>query len=233
MVRHACVCVIVILVSAPTVFGADVPTLQSPVNDYGNILSISEEQELKSALLSQEKQTSNQIVILTIPSLDGDNLEMYANMVFNTWKLGTAKNDNGVLILYAVKEDKIRIEVGQGLEGSIPDAIASQIIRKEMRPKFTEQDYAGGFSAAIIAITKAAKGEYEVDGSGGGGISIIWLFVAIGLIVVIFTIVYAVAGMDGVVMLLYILTAVARRGGGGGGGYGGSGGRGSGGGASG
>lgn len=170
---------LLLFASAP-LWGAEVPKLQGPVNDYANVLSAEEQKKLTGFLIGQERKTTNQIVVLTVKSLDGDTIEGFAEKVFSTWKLGQKGKDNGVLIVLATAERKIRIEVGHGLEGALPDVIASRIIREEMAPKFKEKNFADGFMAAAVAIDKAIAGEFQAEGQpkgrdGGGGGWPLWL----------------------------------------------------------
>lgn len=203
---------------------AEVPSLQSPVNDYAGVISQAQENELRSMLLNQEKETGNQIVILTVKKLDGDTIETFAEKVFNTWKLGHAKKDNGVLVVAAVDDRVMRIEVGYGLEGVLTDALCSQIIRKEMAPKFKEKDFGGGFVAAVTAIEKAVKGEYTVEES----IVNWWVILLIVAIVLLLILLDVIITGGNIVGLIFAIGS-----GGGGGGYGGGGGGSGGGGASG
>lgn len=212
---------LLLLLSAP-LWGAEIPKLTGPVNDTANVLSEKAKKELTEFLLKQEKDTSNQIVILTVKSLDGDTIEDFAVRVFEKWKLGQKGKDNGVLIVLATVERKIRIEVGHGLEGALPDVIASRIIRDEMAPRFKEEvkDFDGGFMAAVVAIDKAIKGEYTVEETGKG--FPLWLTIVIVIAVIL--IVIDVAANKGDALTLFLLYAVLSTRSGGGGGYGGGGG---------
>lgn len=134
------------------------------VHDEAHVLSASTIDELELMLEKHEDSTSNQIAILIIPSLEGDNLEEYSlRVAHDEWKLGTSGNDNGILLLVSVNEHKMRIEVGQGLEGVVPDAISSRIIRNEMAPFFRENNYDAGVKAGILSIIKAINNEYTID----------------------------------------------------------------------
>jgi len=96
-----------------------------------------------------------------INSLEGYPIEYYANEVAEKNKIGTKKHDNGVLFVVAKKDKKMRIEVGYGLEGALPDALASSILRNEVRPYFRRGDYYSGIAAGLTAIMKATVGEYK------------------------------------------------------------------------
>ena len=133
------------------------------VHDDAKILSPAFVNQLEQQLKTYEDSTSNQIAVLTVPSLEGEVIEEYTLKVSEHWKLGQAKNDNGVLLFIAVNDRKVRIEVGEGLEGPLPDAICNQIIRNEMAPYFRQDNYEGGVSAAVTSIIKAIGGEYVAD----------------------------------------------------------------------
>ncbi len=159
------------------------------VHDEARVLSQSTLDNLEQTLKAFEDSTTNQIAILTIPSLDGEILEQYAIRVAHTeWKLGQKDKDNGVLLLVVVNDRKVRIEVGQGLEGVLTDALSSRIIRNEIAPNFRRGDYDAGVLAAADAIMKAIKGEYKADrrssspiGGGGRFIFLLIIFILFSL----------------------------------------------------
>ncbi len=131
------------------------------VNDYAGILSPQEKEELESMLRRHEEETSNQVVVAIFPTLEQESLEDYVNRLFEKWKIGQKVNNNGVLLAVFLKERKIRIEVGYGLEGTLTDALTSRIIRNEMAPEFRSGRYGAGIRAAVQAIMKAIAGEYK------------------------------------------------------------------------
>ena len=135
------------------------------VHDEAKILSAETIHKLESQLTAYEDSTSNQIAILTVLSLDGEPIESYSMRVAEEWKLGTKEKDNGVLLLIAVDDHKIRIEVGYGLEGVLTDAICSRIIRNEIAPAFRQNEYDQGVINAIHAIIGAIGGEYVSEDS--------------------------------------------------------------------
>lgn len=137
----------------------------SRVHDDAHVLQQETIDQLELQLKRYEDSTSNQIAILTVTSLEGEVIEEYSLRVAEVWKLGSAKNDNGVLLLVAVDDHKMRIEVGQGLEGVLTDAQSSRIIRNELAPAFRRGDYDGGIRAGINAIVMAIGGEYTTDDS--------------------------------------------------------------------
>ncbi|MGB2869760.1 MAG: TPM domain-containing protein [Bacteroidota bacterium] len=167
-----------------------VPFLSGRVNDYAGVLSTQTRNDLEAMLKEQESTTSNQIVVLTIQSLEGAVLEEYSLKVAETWKLGQKEKNNGVLLLISKDDRKLRIEVGYGLEGSLTDATCNSIIRKEIVPHFKDGNYDAGITAGVKAIIEAVKGEYVAEesdsGSGDGGMDITGtlFFVGVFLLVV-------------------------------------------------
>jgi uncharacterized protein len=133
------------------------------VHDEAKLLSQQTVDEIERQLRVYEDSTSNQIAILIINSLEGEVLEEYTLRVAEKWKLGQKDKDNGVLLLIAVDDHKMRIEVGYGLEGVVTDAMASRIIRNELAPNFRKDDYDTGVISAVNAIIAAIGGEYRAD----------------------------------------------------------------------
>ena len=136
----------------------DVPDLTGRITDNANILSWDTYQSLTEKLKTHEDRTTNQIAVLTVPSLGGVSIEEYAVRVFEKWKLGQAGKDNGVLILIAVNDRRMRIEVGYGLEGTLTDGMAGQIIRNIMTPKFKNGDFDGGITEGAMAVVDVLEG---------------------------------------------------------------------------
>lgn len=169
----------------------DIPQRPNPprlVNDLANVLSAEQKDILEQQLVALDDSTSNQIAIVTVPTLNGNDVADYANKLFRAWGIGNKKNNNGVLILVAIQERKIRIEVGYGLEGAIPDVTAKDIIENDIAPSFKKNDYLRGFSEAIQSLSRAAVGEYKQqrekhDGGGAGKFIFIVILVIIILIV--------------------------------------------------
>lgn len=174
------------------------------VNDLAGVLSADEEQRLEQQLVAYDDSTSNQVAIVLVNTLDNYPIEEYATRLFREWGIGNKKTNNGVLILAAIADRKLRIEVGYGLEGAIPDITANHIIDDDIKPNFRSEDYYDGLSKAANSIIKAATGEYKApknyrkrDGGGGGA--------RIGFIIFI--------------IIMIIVFAGRGRGGGGGGGF--------------
>ena len=185
--------IIVLVVSSIATHAQNIPARPNPprlVNDLANVLSPEQKEILEERLVAFDDSTSNQIAIVTIPTLGDYDIESYANKLFRTWGIGTAKHDNGILILVAVNDHQMRIEVGRGLEGPIPDVTAKDIIENDLAPNFREGNYYRGFDEAITSLEQAAAGEYHEKRNGnndngkGGGILvfIIILFIVIFII---------------------------------------------------
>jgi uncharacterized protein len=139
----------------------DVPFLSGRVNDDAHLLDASDAQSLESILKTYDEKTGRQIVVLTVPSLEGDPLEDFSIKVARAWKLGRKGQNDGILILVAKDDHKARIEVGYGLEGTLPDALAGRIIRDEMVPRFRNNAYGPGIIAAANAVIRVLNGTYS------------------------------------------------------------------------
>jgi uncharacterized protein len=151
-----------LLLSAPT-HGAEVPYLTGRVVDNAEILKPETRRRLAAELQAHEKTTSNQVVVLTVPSLGGESVEEYAVRVFEQWKLGRKGKDNGVLVVVVPQDRRMRIEVGYGLEGALTDLAASRIIRDVMTPRFRAGDYDGGIAQGVAAIVAQLEGKGAVS----------------------------------------------------------------------
>jgi uncharacterized protein len=137
----------------------DVPPLRGRINDYAGLIPADRARALEERLARFEAETGHQIAVLTIPSLKGDSLEDFSIRVAEAWKIGKKGFDNGAILLIARDDRKLRIEVGYGLEGVMPDAIASRIIREVITPRFRSGDFAGGIEAGVDTMLKVTKGE--------------------------------------------------------------------------
>lgn len=141
----------------------DVPPLTGQIVDLAHVLPSSTVESLTAKLAAHESQSSNQVAVLIVPSLEGESLEEFSHRVATTWKLGQKGTDNGALLLVAIKERKVRIEVGYGLEGVLTDARSAQIIRNEIVPRFRAGDIPGGVMEGINAIVKTIEGTYQAS----------------------------------------------------------------------
>jgi uncharacterized protein len=147
----------IILITGSTVI-ADIPYLTGRVTDDAQILSESARQTLSQTLKEYEDRTSNQIVVLTVPTINGEGIEEYAVRVFQAWKLGQKGKDNGILIVVVPNDRCMRIEVGYGLEPTLTDGRAGSIIRTVMTPKFKNGDYDSGISDGVQAVINVLDG---------------------------------------------------------------------------
>jgi uncharacterized protein len=129
------------------------------LNDFAGILSYEQKQEIEKKLIEIENKTTNEIAVLIINSLEGKSIEEYANEIFNSWGIGKKGKDNGVLILIALKEREIRIEVGYGLESYLPDSVCGRIIREVMAPNFRKNDFYTGIKEGIEKIYEILEGK--------------------------------------------------------------------------
>lgn len=139
----------------------DVPPLTGRVVDLAHVLPAQDTQQLSDQLKVHEENTGNQVAVLILPSLEGEPLEEFSHRVATTWKLGRKGTDNGVLLLVALKERKLRIEVGYGLEGTLTDLRSARIIRQEIVPRFKAGNIPEGVRAGTDAILKTIEGTYQ------------------------------------------------------------------------
>ena len=152
-----------ILLVAAISFGTDIPFLTGRVTDNADILSKDTRRTITESLKAHEQKTGNQIAVLTIPSLAGESIEDYAVAVFNSWKLGQKGKDNGILVVVVPNDRRMRIEVGYGLEGTLPDGLAGSIIRNIMTPQFKTGNYNDGIQSGIKAIIEVLEGGKLAD----------------------------------------------------------------------
>ena len=159
------------------------PPSKSLVTDLGDFLEPVEERALERKLRAYQDSTSTQIAVLTVQDLGGMDSQEFALEVGRTWGVGQEGQDNGVVFLISRDERQIRLEVGYGLEGALPDALASRIIRDVVTPSFKQGQFFAGINAAVDLVMAAAAGEFEgLPSSGrpssGGGIDPIFVYLA-------------------------------------------------------
>jgi uncharacterized protein len=162
-----------LLIFALWLVPAQLPALEAPpltgrVNDLAHLLSPESSQQLEQKLDGFERETSNQVVVLTIPSLQGDEIDPFSIRVADAWKIGQKGRDNGVLLIIAQAERKVRIEVGMGLQGALPDITTGRIIREVMRPYLKSGNFDQGVTAGVDSIIAATKGEFKGTGQPTG-----------------------------------------------------------------
>lgn len=159
--RRGILAVILVVVNAAMVLAADIaiPPLTGRVVDQAGILSSSEESSLSSKLAALEKKTTIQLVVVTLSSLQSRTIEEWGLALGRGWGIGQTGQNNGVLLVVAPKERELRIEVGYGLEGDLPDATADSIIRNVIVPRFKAGNMVGGINDGVDAIGRALAGE--------------------------------------------------------------------------
>ena len=154
--------ILVLFCIVPVFAYYDLGAPQGYVNDYTNTLTANQKSILESKLTIFEKESSNEIAVVIIDSVKEDYIENFAVKLFEDWKIGKKKQDNGVLILVAISDRKMKIEVGYGLEGSLTDVQSSWIINNIMKPRFREDRYYEGIDESVDKIIDITKGEFEV-----------------------------------------------------------------------
>ena len=140
-----CAAILIVFVAFASAYALEVPPRpKGRVSDYTGTLTAADTGALESTLAEFERATTNQIAVLLIPTLAGDSLEDYSIRLAEKWKIGQEGRDNGVILLVVTQDRKIRIEVGYGLEGVLPDSLAGDIIRRVIAPKFRQGRFQTG-----------------------------------------------------------------------------------------
>lgn len=137
----------------------DIPTLQSPVTDLTQTLSVEEQAALNQKLTQFSQQSGSQVAVLLLPSTQPEEISQFGIRLADAWKIGREKQDDGVIVIIAKNDRKMRIEVGYGLEGAIPDAIAKRIISEQMSPAFKQGQFYQGLDLATDTLIKLIQGE--------------------------------------------------------------------------
>jgi uncharacterized protein len=211
------------------------------VNDYAHVMTADQIQSLEQELVAYDDSTSVQIAIVTVPSTGDYAIEEYALKILRDWGVGNKKTNNGIVILAAIQDHKVFIATGYGMEGSVPDITAKEIIENDIVPNFKTNDFYGGFNNAATDIIKAAAGEYKAPagynrrGKSVSGGSILGILLIIFIVLIILS--RGGGGSGGIFsrsgVLPWILLSMMNNnrggggwsgGGGGGGGFGGFGG---------
>lgn len=189
--KHIVIALAFFTFSVCSLFGLEVPALHGRVNDYANIINSNTEAEISSYLDSVENTTGIQIVVLTVPSLKGEDISSFSIKTAEQWGIGRKGNDDGALLVVALNEHQVRIEVGYGLEDKLTDAKCGLIIRNVMIPEFKNNNYSGGILKGVknmggIAtnntelISRSVSEEISSDSDFVGFIVLIfWIFVFI------------------------------------------------------
>ena len=167
---------------------APIPPLDSPVVDTTGTLDAAQKQALEQQAVALQQRKGAQLQVLIVPTTQPEDIAQYSTRVFDQWAIGRKGVDDGVLLLVAKDDRRVRIEPGYGLEGAIPDAIANRVIQEYLVPHFRQNDYAGGVTAASAVLVKIIDGEElptpvssNRDGGGGSGDSIFFFAIMIGV----------------------------------------------------
>ena len=162
LARCIFISIVVLALNTCVARALEVPPLRARVNDLAGMMGEHAAAQLEHRLSQFETQTKHQVAVLTIPSLNGDSLEDFSIRVAEAWKIGNKGTDDGVILIIARDDRKIRIEVGYGLEGVLPDAVANRIIQEVIVPQFRNQDFTGGIELGTSAIIQAVEGDQSL-----------------------------------------------------------------------
>jgi uncharacterized protein len=191
-----------LLVWAPLAAAQTFPALTGRVVDAANLLDPAQEQALDARLAALDKQSGRQLVVATVPDLQGYDISDFGYRLGRAWGIGTKEKNDGALLIVAPNDRKLRIEVGYGLEGILTDAVSSQVIRNVITPRFKAGDFPGGITAGVDALGQiltlppdeaaayAKKAEAAVRDQGGDASGIMVLFWIIVILVFILPMVF-------------------------------------------
>src|ERR1044072_5023317 len=195
--RGCLVALAALLLTAATVLAAHLPALTGRVGDQANIIPAATRTAIETKLADLEAKSGIQFVVATVSSLDGQEIEPYANTLFRTWQLGEKAKNNGVLLLVAPNQKRVRIEVGYGLEGTLTDALSKVIITNAIAPRFKAGDFSDGITRGvddIITVLTTDASDWEklpsvrLDNKGSDDPAN-WVFIAIIVIVIVLLVV--------------------------------------------
>lgn len=167
------------------------PALTGRVVDGANLLSAATRAELTALFAQHEKQTSNQVVVATLAGLQGYDIADFGVQLGRYWKVGQAERNNGVLLIVAPRERKVRIEIGYGLEGVLTDALGRDIIESQILPHFRRGDYEAGIRAGAKAILGAIAGSYQATrklderGNRRALFAVLWIAILLPLLLML------------------------------------------------
>jgi uncharacterized protein len=177
---------------------ANFPALTGRIVDSAQLIDSRARAAIEQKLQDLESKTGIQLVVATVKSLEGQDVESYANQLFRTWKLGEKAKNNGVLLLVAPNERKVRIEVGYGLEGALTDALSSVIIANALVPRFKTGDFSGGIERGvddIIAVLTTDSSDWQkkisIRSDGPEKLDLANLAVFVGLIIFVFLLIWS------------------------------------------
>jgi uncharacterized protein len=162
--RAGAAVVLALLLAGLAAFTANLPALTGRIVDQANIIPADVRSAIEAKLVDLEAKSGIQLVVATVASLEGQEIDPYANQLFRSWKLGEKAKNNGVLLLVAPNERRVRIEVGYGLEGTLTDALSKVIIANAIAPRFKTGDFGGGISRGvddIITVLSTDASEWQ------------------------------------------------------------------------
>jgi len=159
-VRGALIALLLLLLLLPA-FALDFPTLTGRVVDEANVLDAAARSELTDKLSALEAKTSDQLVVVTLKSLQGTSIEDFGVQLGRRWQIGQKDKNNGVLLIVVPSERQVRIEVGYGLEGALTDAVSRLIIENAIMPRFRAGDFPGGINRGVDDIISVLTGDAE------------------------------------------------------------------------
>ena len=173
-----------LLLSSPSFAAFEVPKLKTRILDQANLIDAASKQKINQLLAGHEKASSNQVIVVTLKDLQGYSVEQAGVEMGRAWGVGQKEQDNGIVLILAQAERKVRIEVGYGLEGVMTDAVSATIIQEYILPRFKTGDFSGGLLVGTQAIVAALGGEViapvaksRKSGDGSGLPSIIFMFI--------------------------------------------------------
>ena len=175
-----------LLLSSPSFAAFEVPKLKTRILDQANLIDAASKQKINQLLAGHEKASSNQVIVVTLKDLQGYSVEQAGVEMGRAWGVGQKEQNNGIVLILAQAERKVRIEVGYGLEGVMTDAVSATIIQEYILPRFKTGDFSGGLLVGTQAIVAALGGEViapvaksRKSGDGSGLPSIIFMFIFI------------------------------------------------------
>jgi uncharacterized protein len=193
--RRALLAAALLIAAGLAIAEVAVPPLTSRVTDLTGTLSAQQRSALEERLAAFEARKGSQIAVLVVPTTEPETIEQYGIRVAEQWKIGRKGVDDGAILVVAMKDRALRIEVGYGLEGTLPDAVAKRIIEEHVVPRFKQGDYFGGIDAGVSRMMAVVDGEplpppqrgAQRPGASGGGLE--------GFLMVAFLLIFVVGGM--------------------------------------
>ncbi|MGQ9631317.1 MAG: TPM domain-containing protein [bacterium] len=162
-VSHLTYLAILFALCSQFAWGQELPDYRGRVNDFAGVVDEAMEQKMEAVIQEVDERTSAEIAVVTVDTIQPMSIEEYANKLFEKWGVGKRGKDNGVMLIAAMKDRKVRIEVGYGLEGVITDGRAGEVLDRYVVPRFKEEDYQGGLYNGLMAISNLIASESSVE----------------------------------------------------------------------